>query len=55
MPIPSFNTDKMIQIMKLDKKASSEGITFVLPVDYSGVDMFDITEQELAELCGKAL
>lgn len=55
MPIPSFNTDKMIQIMKLDKKASSGSINFVLPVDYSTVDIFHFTEQELAEFCGKAL
>lgn len=56
--IPSFNSDKMLNIMKLDKKASSDKIVFVLPTNYSTVDIFEFTEQELAELmtepaCGK--
>lgn len=50
--IPSFNSDKMIDIMKLDKKASSNKITFVLPTDYSTVGIYDFTVQELEELSG---
>lgn len=53
--IPSFNPEKMTEIMKMDKKASDQSITFVLPTDYSTVDVFNFTEQELADFCGKAL
>ena len=36
--------------MKLDKKASKEKITFILPTDYSKVEIFEFTEPELADL-----
>lgn len=52
--IPAFNPEKMTEIMKMDKKASDQSITFVLPTDYSTVDVFNFTEQELADFCGKA-
>ena len=50
--LPSFNNDKMIEIMKLDKKASSDKITFVLPVDYSTVEICEFTVPELTGLSG---
>ena len=48
--IPSFSSDKILDTMKLDKKASKEKITFILPTDYSKVEIFEFTEPELADL-----
>lgn len=45
--IPDFPAKKMIELMKMDKKAESNKIIFILPTDYSKVDAFEITEQEL--------
>lgn len=46
-PISKYASDKMLKIMKMDKKANSDKIVFVLPVDYSRVDIFELTEEEL--------
>jgi len=48
--VQSFNSDKIHKIMKLDKKAAFDKIIFVLPVDYSTVDIFEFSEEELKAL-----
>ena len=45
--IPDFPIDKMINLMKMDKKAEFEYITFILPTDYSVVEEFKLTEKDL--------
>jgi len=45
--IPDYPPEKMIKIMKLDKKADFEKITFILPVNYSEVDEFRFAPEEL--------
>ena len=39
----------MVNIMKMDKKADSDYITFILPVDYSCVEEFKLTENDINE------
>lgn len=39
--LPLFKTDRLLKIMQTDKKADKESIRFVLPVDYSKVEIFD--------------
>lgn len=46
--IPDYPIENMINIMKIDKKADSDYITFILPVDYSVVEEFKLTEKDLA-------
>ena len=45
-----FNTEKVLKTMKLDKKASFDKIIFVLPTDYSTVDIFEFCVDELRTL-----
>lgn len=42
--LPQYKLEKMIEIMKSDKKAEKNCINFVLPTDYSVVDVFEITD-----------
>lgn len=44
--IPDYPIEKMIRLMKMDKKADSDYITFILPVDYSIVEEFKFTEND---------
>ncbi len=45
--IPQFPLNKIIELMKMDKKATSDKIVFILPTDYSIVKAFAISEEEL--------
>ncbi len=45
--IPDYPIEKMVKLMKMDKKADSDYITFILPVDYSIVEEFKFTEKDL--------
>lgn len=49
-PVKSFDLAKMVEYMQMDKKAGSNGIVFVLPTDYSTVDMFTFTPNEILTL-----
>lgn len=44
--IPDYPIEKMVRLMKMDKKADSDYITFILPVDYSVVEEFKLTEND---------
>lgn len=46
--VEDFDISKMIQIMKMDKKASSSNIIFILPVDYSTVKEFEFCHNDLS-------
>ena len=46
-PLPKYNFEKIINIMQMDKKANAGKITFVLPVDYSKVDTYELVLNEL--------
>ena len=39
--------NKMIELMQLDKKATTNSIVFILPTDYSTVDAFEILPEVL--------
>ncbi|CCY62531.1 3-dehydroquinate synthase [Clostridium sp. CAG:967] len=45
--IPEFDREKMIELMKLDKKACNEKIVFILPTDYSTVEAFELNSEDL--------
>lgn len=45
--IEDFDIKKMMSIMKMDKKATSDKVVFILPVDYSIVKEFELTEEDL--------
>ena len=45
--IQKFNVNKMIELMQLDKKATTNSIVFILPTDYSTVDAFEILPEVL--------
>ena len=45
--IPQFNQEKMIELMQMDKKATSKHIVFVLPTDYSTVEEFSLLPDEI--------
>lgn len=45
--ISKFNVNKMIELMQLDKKATTNSIVFILPTDYSTVDAFEILPEVL--------
>jgi len=49
-PIKKYNLKKITEIMSLDKKADSGKINFVLPTNYSTVDIFEFTKEELFSL-----
>lgn len=40
--LPKFNSKKISEIMQTDKKANSNGISFVLPTEYAKVDILDM-------------
>ena len=42
--LPKYKIEKMVELMKSDKKAEKDKIIFVLPTDYSVVDFFEITD-----------
>lgn len=44
---PKFNKDKLISIMKSDKKVENNAIKFILPINKSAVDSFDIKPSEI--------
>lgn len=44
--LPSYKFDKILSLMKSDKKANSDYIVFVLPTDYSLVSCFNYTEND---------
>ena len=48
--IPDYPLEKLIKIMKMDKKADFDKITFILPVDYSQVAEYKLTEEELLSM-----
>ena len=37
----------MVELMKMDKKATSNSIVFILPTNYSIVDAFEIVPNDL--------
>ena len=45
--IPEYKLSKMVELMAMDKKSFGEHLTFVLPTDYSTVNMFEFTKEEL--------
>ena len=45
--IPKFDLKKMVELMKMDKKATSNSIVFILPTNYSIVDAFEIVPNDL--------
>lgn len=45
--IPEFDREKMIELMQLDKKAVNEKIVFILPIDYSTVEAFELNSEDL--------
>lgn len=45
--IPKFDLKKMVKLMKMDKKATSNSIVFILPTNYSIVDAFEIVPNDL--------
>lgn len=45
--IPDYPLEKLAKLMKMDKKAEFEYITFILPTDYSEVAEFKFTEKDL--------
>lgn len=45
--ISKFKMQKMIDLMKSDKKVTSDKITFILPTGYSQVEAFEIDAKEL--------
>lgn len=44
--ISDYPIEKMVNLMKMDKKADSDYITFILPVDYSVVGEFKLSEKD---------
>lgn len=45
--IPQYKIKKMIELMLMDKKSNGQNITFVLPTDYSMVEVFDLPTEEI--------
>lgn len=45
--IPDMSLSKIIEAMKLDKKATSDGIVFIMPVEYSQVGEYKFFEEEI--------
>lgn len=46
-PVKMPNMKQLVELMKMDKKATSEEIVFVLPKDYGQVQICNFTPQEL--------
>ena len=45
--IQKFKLEKMIKLMQMDKKATSDSIVFILPTDYSKVEAFEILPKDI--------
>lgn len=45
--IPDYDLAKMIELMKTDKKSFDGSVTFILPTDYSRVQPFEYTPEQL--------
>ena len=45
--VPQFKLSKMLAHMKMDKKASADKLTFILPTDYSTVEAVEVCHHEL--------
>lgn len=45
--IPDFNLNKILLTMKMDKKATSDNIIFILPVDYAQVKEYPMINNEI--------
>ena len=50
--IPDFNIKKIISAMKLDKKAESDGIVFILPTDCGSVRELKAVDNEILKYFG---
>lgn len=46
--IPKFPQKKMLEIMKSDKKAGNDYITFILPVEFAKVEAFKFNDNEIS-------
>lgn len=49
--LPKYKYEQMIKLIQMDKKANSGKLVFVLPTNYSEVDMFEISSDELKDIC----
>lgn len=45
--IPDLKEEKLLKAMQADKKATSDKIIFILPIDYSTVEEFKLTQDEI--------
>lgn len=45
--IQPFKPEKMVELMQMDKKATSKNIVFILPTDYSTVNEFSLLPEEI--------
>lgn len=45
--IPQYKREKMIELMLMDKKSDGKTITFILPTDYSIVEVFELSADDL--------
>lgn len=45
--VKNYDKSKMIELMQMDKKATANKIVFVLPTDYSVVEIFEFSPSEL--------
>lgn len=45
--IPDLKEEKLLKAMQADKKATSDKIVFILPIDYSTVEEFKLTQDEI--------
>ncbi len=45
--LPYFNKQKMIDLMLMDKKSDGKSLTFILPTDYSTVEVFELSADDL--------
>ncbi len=50
--IPDFNIKKILSAMKMDKKATSENLVFILPEDYAAVKEYKIFDDEILKYFG---
>ena len=48
--IPKYSLLKIAEFMKLDKKASDDGINYILPIEYSAVDSFKFKISEIISI-----
>ena len=48
--LPEYKLTNMIKIMKSDKKANKNNLIFVLPVNYSEAEFFELSPEELTDL-----